>query len=123
MKVRLLITGGTIDKVYNQSNGELEFDKTHFPEMVKRSRVEVDLTLEEIKKIYKDLDKSVLKVFDVKISMNLKKYPSLIILSYILIALLLQKKTWYRNRVTKPISIIVASIGFYWFFERLFFLV
>ena len=48
MKVRLLITGGTIYKVYNQSNGELEFDKTHFPEMVKRSRVEVDLTLEEI---------------------------------------------------------------------------
>ena len=48
MKVRLLITGGTIDKFYNQSNGELEFDKTHFPEMVKRSRVEVDLTLEEI---------------------------------------------------------------------------
>ena len=48
MKVRLLITGGTIDKVYNQSNGELEFDKTHFPEIVNRSRVEVDLTLEEI---------------------------------------------------------------------------
>ena len=44
-----------------------------------------------------------------------------IILSYILIALLFQKKIWYRNRVTKPISIIVASIGFYWFFERLFF--
>ena len=48
MKVRLLITGGTIDKVYNQSNGELEFEKTHFPEIVKRSRVEVDLTLEQI---------------------------------------------------------------------------
>ena len=48
MKVRLLITGGTIDKVYNQSNGELEFDETHFPEIVNRSRVEVDLTLEEI---------------------------------------------------------------------------
>ena len=44
-----------------------------------------------------------------------------IILSYILIALLFQKKIWYRNRVTKPISIIIASIGFYWFFERLFF--
>ena len=44
-----------------------------------------------------------------------------IVLSYILIALLFQKKIWYRNRVTKPISIIVASIGFYWFFERLFF--
>ena len=43
MKVRLMITGGTIDKFYNQSNGELEFDKTHFPEMIKRARIEVDL--------------------------------------------------------------------------------
>jgi len=48
MKVRLLITGGTIDKVYNQSNGDLEFDKTHFPEMAKRARIEVNLALEEI---------------------------------------------------------------------------
>ena len=32
-----------------------------------------ELTLEEIKKVYKDLDKNVLKVFDVKNSMNLKK--------------------------------------------------
>lgn len=48
MKVRLLITGGTIDKVYNQSNGDLEFDKTHFPEMISRSRIEVDVTLEQI---------------------------------------------------------------------------
>ncbi len=45
---------------------------------------------------------------------------SVIILSYILIALLFQKKLWYRNRVTKPISLIIASIGFYWFIERLF---
>jgi len=48
MKLRLLITGGTIDKVYNQSNGELEFDKTHFPEMITRSRVEVDLSIEQV---------------------------------------------------------------------------
>ena len=48
MKVRFLITGGTIDKVYNQANGELEFDKTHFPEMVSRARIEVDLILEEL---------------------------------------------------------------------------
>jgi L-asparaginase len=48
MKVRLLITGGTIDKVYSQSNGELEFDKTHFPEMISRARIEVDLTLEQV---------------------------------------------------------------------------
>ena len=32
-----------------------------------------ELDLEEIKKFYKDLDKSVLKVFDVKNSMNAKK--------------------------------------------------
>jgi len=32
-----------------------------------------ELNLEEIKKFYKDLDKNVLKVFDVKNSMNMKK--------------------------------------------------
>ena len=46
---------------------------------------------------------------------------SVIIMSYIFIAILFQKKAWYRNRVTKPISVIVASIGFYWFIQRLFF--
>ena len=48
MKIRLFITGGTIDKVFNQSNGELEFDKTHFPEILSRARVEVDLLIEEL---------------------------------------------------------------------------
>ena len=46
---------------------------------------------------------------------------SVIIFSYIFIALLFQKKSWYQNRVTKPISMIIASIGFYWFIQRLFF--
>ena len=32
-----------------------------------------ELSLEEVKKVYKDLDKNVLKVFDVKNSMNMKK--------------------------------------------------
>jgi argininosuccinate lyase len=32
-----------------------------------------ELSLEEVKKVYKDLDKKVLKVFDVKNSMNIKK--------------------------------------------------
>ena len=32
-----------------------------------------ELSIEEVKKVYKDLDKSVLKVFDVKNSMNMKK--------------------------------------------------
>lgn len=48
MRVRLMITGGTIDKFYNQSNGELEFDKTHFPEMIQRSRIELKITPEEL---------------------------------------------------------------------------
>ena len=48
MKVRLMITGGTIDKFYNQSNGELEFDKTHFPEMIDKSRIEVNIIQEEL---------------------------------------------------------------------------
>ena len=48
MKVRLMITGGTIDKFYNQSNGELEFDKTHFHEIIERSRIEVNIIPEEL---------------------------------------------------------------------------
>ena len=46
MKIRLFITGGTIDKVYNQSNGELEFGQTHFPEILTIARIEVDLSIE-----------------------------------------------------------------------------
>ena len=39
----------------------------------KNKKILSELSFEEIKKFYKDLDKSVLKVFDVKNSMNLKK--------------------------------------------------
>ena len=39
----------------------------------KNKKILSELNLEEIKKFYKDLDKSVLKVFDVKNSMNAKK--------------------------------------------------
>ena len=39
----------------------------------KNKKLLCDLTLEEIKKVYKDLDKNVLKVFNVKNSMNFKK--------------------------------------------------
>ena len=44
---------------------------------------------------------------------------TVIISSYILIALAFQKKQWYRNRVTRPLSIIIAFVGFYWFIQRL----
>ena len=46
---------------------------------------------------------------------------SVIIFSYIVVALLFQKKSWYRSRITKPLSLIVAFIGFYWFIQRLTF--
>ncbi|MDB0054393.1 HupE/UreJ family protein, partial [Candidatus Pelagibacter sp.] len=45
---------------------------------------------------------------------------AVIILSYIFIALAFQKKKWYRNLVTRPLSIIIALVGFYWFIQRLF---
>ena len=43
MTIKLLITGGTFDKEYNELNGELFFRETHLREMLKlgRSRVPV----------------------------------------------------------------------------------
>ena len=43
MTIKLLITGGTFDKEYNELNGELFFRETHLQEMLKlgRSRVPV----------------------------------------------------------------------------------
>jgi L-asparaginase len=45
MTIRILITGGTFDKEYNELTGELFFKDTHLPEMLKlgRCRVEVDI--------------------------------------------------------------------------------
>lgn len=43
MTIRLLITGGTFDKEYNELDGKLFFRETHLPEMLRlgRSRVPV----------------------------------------------------------------------------------
>ena len=46
---------------------------------------------------------------------------SVILLSYIFISLLFKNKFWYRDRITKPLSSVIALIGFYLFFERIFF--
>jgi L-asparaginase len=45
MGIRVLITGGTFDKEYNELTGELFFKDTHLPEMLKlgRSRLDVDI--------------------------------------------------------------------------------
>jgi len=42
MSIQFLITGGTIDKVYNELTGELEFDQTHIVDMLNRGRSMVD---------------------------------------------------------------------------------
>lgn len=46
MKIKILITGGTIDKVYNELTGELEFDTSHLGEMLERSRSTVNIDSE-----------------------------------------------------------------------------
>jgi L-asparaginase len=45
MSIRILITGGTFDKEYNERTGQLYFKDTHLPEMLRlgRSRVEVNV--------------------------------------------------------------------------------
>jgi L-asparaginase len=45
MKIKIIVTGGTFDKEYNELTGELFFNKTHIPEMLKlgRSRLELNI--------------------------------------------------------------------------------
>ena len=47
-KIRLFVTGGTIDKEYNSLTGELIFPQTHLPEMLKRGRCKIDIKLETV---------------------------------------------------------------------------
>ena len=46
MSIRILVTGGTFDKEYNELNGELYFKDTHLSEMLRlgRSRLELEIT-------------------------------------------------------------------------------
>ena len=46
MTIKLLITGGTIDKVYNKLSGELEFSESHLEQMLERGRVSLDTSPE-----------------------------------------------------------------------------
>ena len=42
MDIQFFITGGTIDKVYNELTGELVFDQTHVVDMLNRGRSMAD---------------------------------------------------------------------------------
>ena len=48
MSIKILLTGGTIDKSYNESNGELNFTKTHIPELFELGRNRADINIEKL---------------------------------------------------------------------------
>ncbi len=46
MTIRILVTGGTFDKDYNELNGTLFFNKTHVENMLQRGRCMLDVEVE-----------------------------------------------------------------------------
>lgn len=45
MAIRVFVTGGTFDKEYNELRGELSFKDTHVPEMLRRGRCRLDVSV------------------------------------------------------------------------------
>ena len=48
MKIRILVTGGTFDKEYDELSGRLFFKDTHLPEMLRRGRCLLDVATETV---------------------------------------------------------------------------
>src|SRR4051812_48711921 len=48
MKIRILVTGGTFDKEYDELTGRLFFRDTHVPEMLRLGRCRLDVALETV---------------------------------------------------------------------------
>ena len=48
MTIRLLITGGTIDKKYNELNGELIFTESGVEDMLAQGRAQLDISTEMV---------------------------------------------------------------------------
>ena len=48
MVIKIIVTGGTFDKNYNELTGELFFNKTHVPEMLKLGRARLDIDIEPL---------------------------------------------------------------------------
>lgn len=46
--IRILVTGGTFDKEYNELTGELYFHDTHVPEMLSLGRCLLDVSVEKV---------------------------------------------------------------------------
>jgi len=48
MNIRIIITGGTFDKEYNELTGQLFFKDTHLPEMLRLGRCSLDVEIETL---------------------------------------------------------------------------
>jgi L-asparaginase len=48
MKIRILVTGGTFDKEYDELTGRLFFRDTHLPEMLRLGRCRLDVAIETV---------------------------------------------------------------------------
>ncbi|HEY0874294.1 MAG TPA: asparaginase domain-containing protein [Vicinamibacterales bacterium] len=48
MRIRILVTGGTFDKQYDELTGRLFFKDTHLPEMLRRGRCLLDVVTETV---------------------------------------------------------------------------
>ena len=48
MTLRILATGGTLDKHYNELNGELTFSETHLTEIIALSRNTLPIIIETV---------------------------------------------------------------------------
>jgi len=46
--IKIILTGGTIDKHYNQSNGELNFKESYVSEMLALGRNKTDISIEQV---------------------------------------------------------------------------
>lgn len=48
MAIKIITTGGTIDKVYDHLNGELTFTESNVPEMLKQARCTLDIKVQNL---------------------------------------------------------------------------
>jgi L-asparaginase len=46
--IRILVTGGTFDKEYNERTGQLSFEETHIEEMLRLGRSRVEVTVRTV---------------------------------------------------------------------------
>ena len=48
MAIRILVTGGTFDKEYNERTGQLYFKDTHIREMLQLGRAKIEVSIRTV---------------------------------------------------------------------------